>query len=502
MLIPPPSPPPEISLSSHSSTASSNDSHTPTIAITAAAAAAAAAAATAKEKDKVQNTSISCCPFNITYLTSRPVTCNGDFHMDTDIDIARGRFSRVVRAIPVPPSPPQSPTDLRTAMTDGRRGGRRRSGRFDIDIDIDVDVDIHIQTDSGSSIAHPTSTLIPSPGSVLAVKKPATGSIIEKTSIQEEASILSYISSITNPEERNRYIVNFYGFVPSQCALVLGLVDLTLEEYILAQSSSSSSSSSKTDPIIGNKAWLKLALSLTSGLDWLHEKVAVVHGDIKPCNILLQPKGKTNTISSSPEEQDPFPYNAIYIDFGSAHNLSLSQNDVTSTATAATAAVAPNLPPSPTSPTTPTSTTSSTSTITTTTTTTTTTTAAATATFSVGTPAFTAPELLSLRSSPAEIRRPTKPADIFSLAATLLSAVTGHLQIYHVSNTVALYHMAQNGHLIIENLRNSYPMRLLPRSMAVRLLKGAIVKAPEMRWTAREWSELIKSELEEATVIC
>lgn len=353
-----------------------------------------------------------CCPFNVVYIQPDGPGSS---------DFARGRFSRVSRAIPAPPSPPLSP----------RSPSRRTATAAAVD------------ADSVDNVTAASCSSLPAPGTLLAVKRPATGTKVETASLQAEAAVLSYISARTELKERREHIVNFYGFMPQQNALVLDMVDLTLEKYILDEKVCSAASSS--DPVIGLEQWLHLTLSLTKGLEWLHQEAGVVHGDIKPANVML--RAKKHIHSSPPSSslpEDSFPYHAIYADFGSAHILSLSL-DVSSSST-----------------------------------------------FSVGTPAFTAPELLSLRSP---VKCPTKASDVFSLAATLVAAITGDVRLYEISSTVAMYHMAQNGHLILDNVRNSYPMRLLPRSMPVQLLKGAVAKSPEDRWTASEWTSLVQHEI-------
>ncbi|KAI5299535.1 hypothetical protein KEM56_003167, partial [Ascosphaera pollenicola] len=155
---------------------------------------------------KDSDATLLCCPFNIVYIQpDGPASCG----------FARGRFSRVSRAAPAPPSPPQSPRSPTSTTTTS------------------------------------TTRALPAPGTLLAVKRPATGTNVETQSIQAEAAVLSYISAMTDAKERNEHVVNFYGFVPAQNAIVMDLLDRTLEEYILAQKACcAASGSSSTEPVI------------------------------------------------------------------------------------------------------------------------------------------------------------------------------------------------------------------------------------------------------------
>ncbi|RJE16794.1 hypothetical protein PHISCL_10869 [Aspergillus sclerotialis] len=75
-----------------------------------------------------------------------------------------------------------------------------------------------------------------------------------------------------------------------------------------------------TEPVLGSDAkWFHLARQLISALVWLHNDAQVVHGDIKPGNILLtRVQGSGIDISFQP----------IFADFSSAQRLDTDDTTV------------------------------------------------------------------------------------------------------------------------------------------------------------------------------
>lgn len=344
------------------------------------------------------------CPFALGYLNP------------PDNVYGHGRFGSVFKALVAPPSPPDSP----------------------------------LSSMASSNAATSTASFSPeSPavGTILAVKKPAEGSV--KSAAYMEAQFLSRLSSVQKHDKaREKHIARFFGYVPKDCAIVMEAVSLRLDRYVR---DTTPTPMMQREPAIGTLNWLQLALDLVKGLNWLHHKGCIAHGDVKPENILLQPKEHVK--SDKDGSTAIFPYKALYTDFGSAFDLRT-----------APASQSPDSPSTPSFG------------------------------FTVGTPAFTAPELLSLKRAP-ELRHPTPESDIFSLAVTLLVPVTGNPIIYRVSSTSALYHMAQNGHLVIDNVRNLHPMPLPVNGVVTKLLKNAVHKDPECRIHGQQWAEDFGTEL-------
>lgn len=275
---------------------------------------------------------------------------------------------------------------------------------------------------------------------LVAVKKPNRRDAADI--LKSEAKTLSYLHTIPESE---RFIVPFYGVI-NTATLVLGAIAYSLEEHIRRCASLATQqgmNSTSTEPILGSAAsWLTLAQKLTTALVWLHTEAGVVHGDIKPGNILLSP----NLASSS----TPFPYTPILADFSSSQLLP--------NATSPNPALTPN-------------------------------------TLSAVTREFTAPELLSS----AVLRDPNSTAtpatDVFSLAVTLLVAATGQLLVYPGS-VFQRQAMATQGWGVLSFVRNGEGGLRVPRKGVVeRVCEGAVKRDPDARIGVREWAALVNEAL-------
>ena len=231
--------------------------------------------------------------------------------------------------------------------------------------------------------------------SVLAVKVPSRRDA--RPILFTEARILTYLHSY---RDTCMYVVPFHGFAVPTSAIVMTAVSLTLDAYLKSLKDLPVCTRTMFDPLPGTAAWLSLATQLVDGLDFLHERARVVHGDIKPGNILLQyqtstmdpilhsQEGNDEDTSNTPPQQSPppskepvFPYKAIYADFSSSYVL---PSDTTT-----------DEPPPP--------------------------------AITALTPDYAPPTLLRAlyRPTPSNPPIPTKRTDIFSLATTLLVAATG-----------------------------------------------------------------------------
>jgi serine/threonine protein kinase len=144
---------------------------------------------------------------------------------------------------------------------------------------------------------------------LLAIKMPKS-----KQSAQvlvEEARVLSHLWVLQGYE---RFVVNFLGLDPSNGAVVLEKMDISLHQYIRT-----GLEHVEQRPAVLEAVFPSIALQLVHSLEWLHDVGQVVHGDIKPSNILLH---KAFILSNGePEFRAAFPYKAVLADFGSSRFL-------------------------------------------------------------------------------------------------------------------------------------------------------------------------------------
>ncbi|RJE22946.1 Protein kinase domain-containing protein [Aspergillus sclerotialis] len=278
----------------------------------------------------------------------------------------------------------------------------------------------------------------PASGSqVLAVKSPFRRDAYPI--LHAEAQILTRVNREPGSDS---YVVPFQGYITSSNSIVMSAIPLLLSAHIEDSATvAKEQMSTKTmfDPILGMESWQDLATKLISGLSWLHNKAQIVHGDIKPHNILLRP------CSTVDNESSKFPYEPLFADFSSSHDLSRPSADRKTAMTAFT-------------------------------------------------PPFTAPELLLLPSITSPDITPLPASDIFSLAITLLSAATGDLFLYPGSNNMQRLAMAREGHRVLEFIRSGSNACRVPRNGTVeQVVKPAITKDPVQRVAADEWLHVVRN---------
>ncbi|KKZ67054.1 hypothetical protein EMCG_07225 [[Emmonsia] crescens] len=278
--------------------------------------------------------------------------------------------------------------------------------------------------------------------SLLAVKSPVRRDA--HSILRAEARLLSRLSRIPGAEH---HIVPFHGFISSSHSLVLSALPLSLSAYISSQAVSARqvfSTKTMFDPVLGMPRWLRLTRELVSGLEWLHSCGQIVHGDIKPQNILLRPRKYDGGGDGATE--DPFPYEPLYVDFTSSYDPS-------------TVELSPQ-GPSP--------------------------------SLSALTPPFAAPELLTVQSLKCTDVVQSKGSDVFSLAATLLAAVTGDLLLYPGSSNMQRLAMSREGHRVLDHVRSGvHGSRLPVGGIVERILSPAVVKDPENRIKPADWLQMI-----------
>ena len=289
----------------------------------------------------------------------------------------------------------------------------------------------------------PTDILTPPPSPqmsgplLVAVKAPLSHA--SRTVLRNEAITLSRLSRTPDHE---KFIIPFYGYLPSSASLVLAPVPMSLSDHVMARSRLARADHpdpNSADPVVGSTAtWLSLAAKLITALAWLHNTARVVHGDIKPGNILLSPNGSSSD----------FAFDPVLIDFSSSHFLSSTMS-------------MPN-------------------------------------TLSALTREYTAPELLS----PSVLRDPattaTTASDVFSLGVTLTVAATGELMVYHGS-LWQRQHFATEGWNILEFARHGDAGTRLPRDGIVeRVVETAVRKLDKGRIEAAQWTLLLTALQDES----
>lgn len=277
-------------------------------------------------------------------------------------------------------------------------------------------------------------------GRVVAVKYPVRRDA--HAVLDAEALALTRLSQVQGSQ---RHIIPFHGYIPESHSIVMSAVPLSLSTYIeekadLAQKHKTTRT--MFDPVEGMAQWQDLVKKLVTGLRWLHTECLIVHGDIKPHNILLKSRPVENDTNSN-----GVPFDPLFADFSSAHNISgssLSAEKETGTSLTAL------------------------------------------------TPPFAAPELLSVSSLTSPGTGPTPASDVFSLAVTLLAAATGDLLLYPGTSNMQRLAMAREGHRVIDFARSGPNGSRVPRNGSVeRVLKPAVVKDPSQRIQPNEWADLV-----------
>ena len=287
-----------------------------------------------------------------------------------------------------------------------------------------------IQPSSTTSILTPPSSPGISIPVLVAVKSPLSNA--SRKILHNEALTLSHL---TRTPDHKKFIVRFYGYLSSSASLVLAPVPLPLSDYIESRARSDPADHPHLvgiEPILGSVSiWLSLANKLITSLSWLHNTAEVVHGDVKPGNILLSPI----------RTPDGFPFDPLFVDFSSSHLL----NSTTRTPNALSAL----------------------------------------------TREYTAPELLSpsvLRDSSSTA---TIASDVFSLAVTLLVAATGDLMVYQ-GNVWQRQYMATQGWNVLDFVRNGEGgVRVPSGGIVERVVEPAVRNFDDGRGETGKWKELV-----------
>lgn len=248
--------------------------------------------------------------------------------------------------------------------------------------------------------------------------------------LANEARILTYLHHASTTSE---YVINFHGFDSAQHSLVLDAIPQTLDTYVKAAGNHARvnfSTQTMFHPVIGRAQWAHLAERLIDGLAFLHDVKSVVHGDIKPANILLR--------------SDPCDTNGsdllqpLYCDFSSSRVVTAN--------TAITEEV------------------------------------------SAVTTDFTSPELLSSFHRRNNTRAVvTFASDVFALGVTLLTAATGESPYAGARMEIMKVGMAKEGMPLQFARGGEQASRLMKGGVVERVVEGAVEKDPERRRKVADW---------------
>ncbi|KAI9849954.1 MAG: hypothetical protein M1837_000168 [Sclerophora amabilis] len=281
---------------------------------------------------------------------------------------------------------------------------------------------------------------------VVAVKTPSSRSA--KAVLENEARILTFLHA-PSPDtwsSSDNHIVSFLGLDPDTGSLVLEAVPLTLTTFSQSRfrfAKESFSTRTMKEPVVGTAQWLRLASELVAGLEFMHSK-QVIHGDIKPTNILLRP-------SSSPEDYpndaDPFAtspvYHPVYCDFSSSHVLQ------------------PSVQPKE---------------------------------VSAITADYTAPELLeSFYQGSQRLAIATFATDVYALGTSLIVPATGEA-IFGGASDMQKLSLSRQGQVLEFARQGDQGSRVMKGGMVDRILNGAVKKEEAQRWGIDTWKAALQKE--------
>ncbi|KAI9787061.1 MAG: hypothetical protein M1816_007732 [Peltula sp. TS41687] len=310
-------------------------------------------------------------------------------------------------------------------------------------------------TRSKSGLPSPPGSPSSVAGQFVAVKEPLPSQLGDtKSVVLKEAQILTYIQPFPFVDPRKTFqehVVTFLGFKPEDTAIVMEALPLTLSAFSLTrgktavQQRETISSLTKHEPVVGAEQWLVLASKLIAGLEFLQE-LKIVHGDIKPQNILLRRRkaGSSDVIGDVNALLEP-----VYCDFSSAHVVQDGNE------------------PEP---------------------------------VSAITYTYTAPELLEAHRRSGEDNKPIHPistyrSDVFALGATLLVPAIGQELYSQTSSTQQKLAMVRQGQPLEGARCTDQAVRVMRGGLVDRAVRGAVAKKLEDRWNLDTWKAVVEGEM-------
>ncbi|KAI9892016.1 MAG: hypothetical protein M1814_002211 [Vezdaea aestivalis] len=291
-------------------------------------------------------------------------------------------------------------------------------------------------------------TLTPPSGSfssekLVAVKSPLHYEAVEV--IAHEARILTYLqtTSLQSQTRASRFVVDFLGYNDTTKSLALESLPLTLLDFSnssLAVCKRTLSTATMFSPVVGDSQWLHFAKRLVQGLNFLHTH-NIIHGDIKPQNILLRRQQYNGSDPFVDQEQSSSTlFDPVFCDFSSSHFLQTGVQGPLISAVTTT---------------------------------------------------FTAPELLNAMS-----HHHTGPpavadtfSDIYSLGVTLITPAIGTGVYDQMSNNIQRMSCAREGRAIDFARGGDQASRIMKRSLVSKALISATSKKPCDRPSVGEWLE-------------
>jgi serine/threonine protein kinase len=286
---------------------------------------------------------------------------------------------------------------------------------------------------------------------IVAVKAPlyqGSASILE-----HEALVLTHLTQTTTQSEAAHYIVTFLGYDLPTKSLVLEPVPLTLATYsktYALEAKKTFSHKTIRDPIVGTQCWLQIVRGLVEGLGFLQAR-SVVHGDIKPTNILMRPRGGAGGSPLNGNNKNIYPREYQ----GTAKATVLSHTPLLCDFSSSRLLTDPTPP-------------------------------------SALTSSFAAPELLNPRIPGIA----TFASDIYSLALSLLSPALGADVYAGAANAMQALHWAKEGMPLDFARSGDAGLRVSRGGLVDRVLGGAAKRIAEERWEIDEWEAVIRSAMD------
>jgi len=233
-----------------------------------------------------------------------------------------------------------------------------------------------------------------------------------------EARILSYLMT---DSEAGEHVVPFHGFSLDLNGVVMDFISLTLEDF-----AHFSQGQEFSDELLSQLR--PMARACVAGLDYMHRH-SIVHGDIKPSNILLRPIERSSGLGI---QQQGARFQPLYCDFSAARYDS------------------PDCPPNE----------------------------------SAGTYDFMAPELFAL-SAPGNWT--TLASDVYALGVTLLYMVIGQSPYDHAYNGFQRRAMAMSASPLEHAGSDMQAAMKIQQSGVEQWISEAVRAELGQRCTAGEW---------------